>query len=353
MNALVPKPRSVEPGSGAFTIAPATRVIAGSPELLGVGRFLAGLLRAQTGYAIPVSSAAPRDGDVVLEPGGTGEGYALAIGPNGVTIKGAPAGVFYGVQTLRQLVPLRAPWRVPAGAITDAPRFAWRGAMLDVARHFFGVADVKRFIDAMAAYKLNRLHLHLSDDQGWRIAIRSWPKLAQHGGSTAVGGGPGGYYTRQQYTAARRLRGEPLRHDRPRDRHARARRSGAVVVSGARLRRRSASALHGDRRRLQLAVHDEGDQRTGSSTTSSASSPRSRRGPGSTSAATRRPRRIRPTTSRFVERVQRIVRAHGKQLIGWEEIGPREARRRHGRPALEHRADSRRCPRRPSGRGRR
>ncbi len=71
--------------------------------------------------------------------------------------------------------------------------------MLDVARHFFGVADVKRFVDLMALYKLNRLHLHLTDDQGWRLAIRSWPKLAKHGGSTEVGGGPGGFYTQRQY----------------------------------------------------------------------------------------------------------------------------------------------------------
>ena len=82
--------------------------------------------------------------------------------------------------------------------------------MLDVARHFLGVGDVKRFIDLMALYKLNRLHLHLSDDQGWRIAVRSWPRLTTHGGRTAVGGGPGGYYTQRQYAeivayAARRF----------------------------------------------------------------------------------------------------------------------------------------------------
>jgi hexosaminidase len=82
---------------------------------------------------------------------------------------------------------------LPAGVIHDAPRFAWRGLMLDVARHFFSVADVKRVIDLMALYKLNRLHLHLTDDQGWRIMINSWPRLATYGGSTAVGGGAGGY----------------------------------------------------------------------------------------------------------------------------------------------------------------
>jgi hexosaminidase len=90
-------------------------------------------------------------------------------------------------------------WTVPAGRIVDRPRFAWRGGMLDVARHFFTVDEVKQYIDLLALYKLNTLHLHLSDDQGWRIQIDSWPKLATVGGSTQVGGGPGGYYTKQDY----------------------------------------------------------------------------------------------------------------------------------------------------------
>jgi hexosaminidase len=81
----------------------------------------------------------------------------------------------------------------------DQPRFAWRGAMLDVSRHFLGVESVKRYIDLISLHKLNRLHLHLSDDQGWRIEIRSWPKLTEHGGSTQVGGGAGGYYTQEEY----------------------------------------------------------------------------------------------------------------------------------------------------------
>jgi hexosaminidase len=126
----------------------------------------------------------------------------------GVRITAAsPAGVFYGVQTLRQLLPWSVELRgarphavaVPTGHIADQPRFAWRGAMLDVARHFFKPDDVKRYIDLIALYKLNRLHLHLSDDQGWRIEIEAWPNLTTHGGSTAVGGGPGGFYTKQDY----------------------------------------------------------------------------------------------------------------------------------------------------------
>ena len=88
---------------------------------------------------------------------------------------------------------------LPALSITNSPRFAWRGAMLDVARHFFSVEDVKRYIDLISHYKINRLHLHLTDDQGWRIEIKSWPKLTEIGAQTQVNGGGGGFYTQEQY----------------------------------------------------------------------------------------------------------------------------------------------------------
>ena len=138
--------------------------------------------------ALPTASIA-----LALTPGDRalgGEGYRLVVARGGVTLTAArPAGLFWGTQTLRQLLPAAieadarqpGPWRISLGTIHDRPRFGWRGAMLDVARHFFGVGEVKRLIDLMALYKLNRLHLHLSDDQGWRIAIRSWPRLTSHG----------------------------------------------------------------------------------------------------------------------------------------------------------------------------
>ena len=116
------------------------------------------------------------------------EGYELTVTEQGIRIS-APtrAGLFYGVQTLRQLLPPAAErarggrWTVATGVIRDYPRYAWRGAMLDVARHFFTVAEVKRFIDQLAAYKMNVLQLHLSDDQGWRIEIASWPLSRRSG----------------------------------------------------------------------------------------------------------------------------------------------------------------------------
>ncbi len=88
---------------------------------------------------------------------------------------------------------------VPGVTIQDAPQYAYRGAMLDVARHFFSVQDVKRYIDLITSYKVNKLHLHLTDDQGWRIEIKSWPKLTEIGGTSAVGGDQGGFYTQAQF----------------------------------------------------------------------------------------------------------------------------------------------------------
>jgi hexosaminidase len=119
------------------------------------------------------------------------EAYRLDVRPDGVRIAGgAPAGVFYGAQTLRQLLPPAVyrhagrdpgPWAAPAASITDEPRFGWRGCLLDVARHFLPPADVRRFIDLLALHKLNVLHLHLTDDQGWRLEVPRWPRLVEVG----------------------------------------------------------------------------------------------------------------------------------------------------------------------------
>lgn len=132
------------------------------------------------------------------------EGYALHISDSLLNLQATTAaGIFYGLQTIRQLLPAdnKASSKVllANGSIRDYPRFAIRGSMLDVARHFFSVADVKRYIDLLAYYKLNTLHLHLSDDQGWRIEIKKWPRLTEYGGSTQVGGGAGGFYTQEQF----------------------------------------------------------------------------------------------------------------------------------------------------------
>src|SRR5262245_46324776 len=210
-NVIVPAPVSaVASGGPPFVIDRDTTIVSDTPA---VSDYLAKILRASTGFPL-ASSASARRGSIVLSlhgaPASVGaEGYQLTADEDGVAIRAnAAGGLFAGVQTLLQLLPPEvmsaskqtAHWTVPSGKVTDHPRFAYRGAMLDVARHFFTVADVKRYIDQIALYKINYLHLHLTDDQGWRIAIRQWPRLAEHGGSTQVDGTHGGYYTQADYS---------------------------------------------------------------------------------------------------------------------------------------------------------
>jgi hexosaminidase len=128
------------------------------------------------------------------------EEYRIAVDAQGIEVEaGAPVGAFWAVQTLLQLPAAGDAAHVPAVAVHDAPRFGYRGAMLDVARHFFSVADVERYLDRVASLKLNVLHLHLTDDQGWRIAIDAHPELAEIGGRYAVDSDPGGFYTHDDY----------------------------------------------------------------------------------------------------------------------------------------------------------
>jgi hexosaminidase len=220
-HAVIPIPASivVDPGAG-FVFTPETRIAApaGDDQALWIAKWLAAFIGQAAGPKPPdvlVVGGPGGANTVELALGGVAaagdEGYELTVTPERVrVVAGRAAGLFYGVQTLRQLLPAfveheavladqSRPVSVPAVRIADTPRYGWRGAMLDVSRHFLGVDAVKRYIDLMALYKLNRLHLHLSDDQGWRIEIKSWPNLAKHGGSTQVGGGPGGYYTQEQY----------------------------------------------------------------------------------------------------------------------------------------------------------
>jgi hexosaminidase len=212
---IIPMPVEVTPGAGAFALDAATAIVYDAPASAAVAEHLAGLLRPATGLPLPVQPAADAQPNrihftTVADAALGDEGYELTISAVGVDIRAPqPAGHFYAVQTLRQLLPPAVelstvqpgPWLLPAGTIRDSPRYPWRSAMLDVVRHFFGVADVQRYIDLLALYKFNRLHLHLSDDQGWRIEIKSWPRLAEVGGRTAVGGAAGGYYTQAEYAA--------------------------------------------------------------------------------------------------------------------------------------------------------
>ncbi len=200
---VIPVPADVRPDpAGAFTIHSGTAIRSVHRE---VGDHLAGVLRSATGYAVPVSTTS---GAVVLEFGevdGGDEAYDLTVAADGVTVRAnAPAGLFAAAQTLRQFVPVHGAGDVtlPGGRILDRPRLAYRGVMLDVARHFFTLDEVKSFVDAVTQFKINHLHLHLTDDQGWRLEIAGWPRLTEVGGApgTGVDGAGPGFFTRDHYT---------------------------------------------------------------------------------------------------------------------------------------------------------
>jgi len=212
---IIPKPVLVEPSGSSFRITKHTKILADSsfPELKKEAEYLAEFLRPATGFPLPVlSKAAPSGRCIFLTLSGEkslgAEGYQLQIEEKEVILKAETnAGIFHGIQTFRQLLPLEIEqpnvldtvWDVASGTITDQPAYGFRSMMLDVSRHFFGVEDVKEVIEWLARYKMNILHLHLSDDQGWRIEIKKWPKLTEIGGSTEVGGGEGGFYTQEQF----------------------------------------------------------------------------------------------------------------------------------------------------------
>ncbi|HEX6471704.1 MAG TPA: beta-N-acetylhexosaminidase [Streptosporangiaceae bacterium] len=210
---VIPAPASMTAIPGvSYEVTRHTRITATPGRAARVATSLATVLRRSTGYRLPVvASPGAGHGISLALSGARGlgqEGYTLDVARDGVRLRAHTAeGLFRGAQTLRQLLPPQVesptvrtgPWIVPGVRITDRPRFGWRGAMLDVSRHFFSVAEVERYIDLAALYKINMLHLHLADDQGWRIMIDSWPRLATYGGGTEVGGGPGGYYTKADY----------------------------------------------------------------------------------------------------------------------------------------------------------
>jgi hexosaminidase len=195
-----------DPG-GDFRITALTTIVGDGD----VGGQLAAILRPATGFALPVSTRPATDAITLQrEPGHGDEGYRLTIRRDGVELRATErAGLFNGVQTLRQLLPSaieadtprRATWIVPGGTITDRPRYAYRGTMLDLARHFHAPDEIRDHIDRISRFKINYLHLHLSDDQGWRIQIDAWPRLTEVGGApgTGVGGDGGGFLTKDDY----------------------------------------------------------------------------------------------------------------------------------------------------------
>ena len=204
--AIVPQPQTIEAGKGNFVLGPRTRIVAPA-DARGreIGTFLREAIRAQAGLSLRQGATAkgPRI-ELRIDPAVQGEeAYRLSVTPKRIDITAADdRGLFWGVQTLRQLLPARhgGTLAIRAVRIDDAPRYAWRGVMLDVARHFMPVALVKRQIDLFSRYKINVLHWHLTDDQGWRIQIDKYPKLTRVGAwrTEPDGERTGGFYTQQQ-----------------------------------------------------------------------------------------------------------------------------------------------------------
>ena len=214
----VPLPNEIKKQNGApFILKPSTPVLIeeGDADMERIARYLAGYIKDATGKEPQIKSGDSDKGirltlDSDIE---SNEGYRLTVDENGIEISGAtPAGVFYGIQTLRKSLPAKAEGRqieLPAVSIDDAPRFAYRGLHFDVSRHFFPIDSVKRFIDMLALHNMNVLHWHLTDDQGWRIEIKKYPELTRTGAwrkETVIGrnsgeydGKPyGGFYTQDQ-----------------------------------------------------------------------------------------------------------------------------------------------------------
>ncbi|HEV8080020.1 MAG TPA: beta-N-acetylhexosaminidase [Chitinophagaceae bacterium] len=195
--AIIPEPVSLTKVTGQFTLSQNTVIVAAATqEIKEITRFLKEKLSTATGMQVSVQNNAPTAAIKLVLNKTTdaaigNEGYNLSVTPANITIKAnKPAGLFYGVQTLLQLFPKEiesathisnVSWKIPCVEITDYPRFGWRGLMFDVARHFFTKEDVKKYIDNMVRYKYNLLHLHLTDDEGWRIEIKGLPKLTEVG----------------------------------------------------------------------------------------------------------------------------------------------------------------------------
>lgn len=200
---IVPHPQEYVRKTGEFELLPSTVLVA-SGDSLGEAELLASLLRKSTGYPLPIRPIKPAKDfielDIKAEMKWLGpEGYRLSVRPGYVSVRSyARSGLFYGLQSLRQLLPVEiesnrsvmGDWKIPAVDISDSPRFSWRGMHLDESRHFFGKEKVKKFIDSLAMYKFNRFHWHLVDDGGWRIEIKKYPDLTRIG-AWRIGDGRG------------------------------------------------------------------------------------------------------------------------------------------------------------------
>lgn len=355
---FVPLPTEISTSSGSFTLNAEQKIqISGNEEALsGIVSYFNQQLNNSLGFELASSA---EGGSIVFELAGNNsedESYELTISEEEIRLKAnSPAGLFYAVQTLLQAMPEAVfaansglqSFEIPAGTIQDNPAYAYRGAMLDVSRHFLPVEDVKHFLDQMANLKLNYLHLHLSDDQGWRIEIKSWPKLTEIGAQTEVGGGEGGFFTQEDYKEIVRYAAERFitivpEIDMPGH-------TNAVLASYGELNP-GINLPDGDFETVTKRVEKAEDEFKGSNITREAAELYTGREVGFSTLDTdldltyefiedvvREIAEITPgpyfhiggdeshVTAKddyvyFIERVQKIVEDHGKTSIGWDEV---------------------------------
>ncbi len=198
---IIPEPVELSQVSGMFRLSGSVTIGYDTPENMKTAELLAATINRATGFGI---KSRPGSGTIQLKINKTAneklgnEGYTLTVSPGSILITASrPAGIFYGIQSLIQLFPkeigstsaVKSSWTIPCIKITDYPRFRWRGLLLDVSRHFFTKEEVMKYIDQMSQFKYNILHLHLTDDNGWRIEIKSLPKLTQVGAWRVPRGG--------------------------------------------------------------------------------------------------------------------------------------------------------------------
>ena len=210
---IIPTPVSLTQNEGNFNLNKNTKIYASTPEAKTVAEFFAAKMNTATGYQIATADKETSDGISLVIDGSldvNDEGYTLDVADSGVRIKAkTPQGLFYGMQSFLQLLPaeIESPsavkdiaWTAPAVSIKDEPRFGYRGIMLDPCRHFIPVENIKKQLDVLALFKINRMHWHLTDDQGWRIEIKKYPKLTEIGSKRIDGEGTeyGGFYTQEE-----------------------------------------------------------------------------------------------------------------------------------------------------------
>jgi len=335
--AMIPKPLKVTATNNGFALDEFTAIYTSENEgFEEVGKFLSKKIKGKTNLDVQVNVAEIPNMETVIYINQSDslelnapEAYQIYITADSVILNSNTAeGAFRGIQTIRQIIPETSTdtlatnkiWTIPTGKIVDNPQFGYRGSMLDVARHFFSVEDVKKYIDMLAYYKYNVLHLHLTDDQGWRIEIKSWPLLTEIGGSTEVGGEGGGFYTQEEYkdivayAADRHMLIVP-EVDMPG--HTNAASVSYPIFNGNGIKpelyegTQVGKSTFATRKDTLYSFLDDVVGEIAAITP----------GPyfhigGDESHVTKKNDYIY-----FVERVEKIVQKHGKQMIGWDEIG--------------------------------